>query len=258
MTSNILNSMEIVARNAGKIILENYENVKEIHYKGDIDLVTDTDKRSEEYILSFLQKEFPEYSILSEESESFQTQSEYQWIIDPLDGTTNFVHGIPAFSVSICLLKGDTPIAGVVFDPVHNELFSAALHQGATMNGKPIRVSTETDIGKALIATGFPYDIRTTPLNNLKEFSQFHLRVQSIRRIGSATLDCAWTAKGRLDGYWELGIKPWDVYAGLLIIQEAGGRVTTKDGNNYNLTSSNILVSNGLIHDQMLDILKLK
>lgn len=235
--------------------MSGYGNVRHIRQKGAIDLVTEFDKRSEELILSFLQQEFPDHSILAEESGRNETISEYQWLIDPLDGTTNFAHGIPIFSVSIGLLRNNVPLVGVVYDPFRNEMFSAELGHGATLNNEPIHVSSQVDLGQAVISTGFPYDVRTNPRNNLAQFAQFQLRTQAVRHLGSAALDCTWTAMGRLDGYWEFGVQPWDIGAGALIVLEAGGRITFLDGNEHFLSTASILVSNGLLHDQMLQVL---
>ena len=253
--SDILPMVESIARQAGAILMGGYGHVRHIQQKGVIDLVTEFDKRSEGLILSFLQQEFPDHSILAEESGRNETISEYLWMIDPLDGTTNFAHGIPIFSVSIGLLKNNVPLVGVVYDPFRDEMFSAELGHGATLNNEPIQVSSRADLGQAVISTGFPYDVRTNPRNNLAQFAQFQLRTQAVRHLGSAALDCTWTAMGRLDGYWEFGVQPWDIGAGALIVLEAGGRVTFVDGDEGFLSTTSILVSNGLLHEQMLNVL---
>jgi myo-inositol-1(or 4)-monophosphatase len=176
-------------------------------------------------------------------------------VVDPLDGTTNFAHGIPIFSVSVALLKNNSPVVGVVYDPLRNEMFSAELGHGVTLNNHPIHVSSQMDLEQAVISTGFPYDVRTNPRNNFAQFVQFQLRTQAVRHLASAALDCAWTAMGRLDGYWEFGVKPWDIGAGALIVREAGGCVTSVDGDEDFLSSDSILVSNNLLHEQMLRVL---
>jgi len=176
-------------------------------------------------------------------------------VIDPLDGTTNFAHGIPIFAVSIALLKNNSPVVGVAYDPFRDEMFSAEAGHGATLNNRPIHVSSQTDLGHAVLSTGFPYDLRINPRNNLSQFVQFQLRTQAVRHLGAAALDCAWTAMGRLDGYWEYGVKPWDVGAGALIVREAGGRVTSIEGEETFLSDETILVSNSLLHGQMLRVL---
>jgi myo-inositol-1(or 4)-monophosphatase len=254
--SDILQITEVIARKAGSILVNGYGNVRHIQQKGVIDLVTEFDKRSEEVILSAIQREFPDHAVLAEESGHNNAISEYQWVIDPLDGTTNFAHGIPLFSVSIALLKNSSPVVGVVYDPLRDEMFSAELGHGATLNKHAIHVSTRTDLEQAVISTGFPYDLRTNPRNNLAQFVEFQLRTQAVRHLGSAALDCSWTAMGRLDGYWEFGIKPWDIGAGALIVQEAGGKVTFADGDENFLSNDSILVSNGLLHEQMLQVLR--
>jgi myo-inositol-1(or 4)-monophosphatase len=253
--SDILPMVESIARQAGAVLISGFGNVRHIRQKGVIDLVTEFDKRSEEVILSSLQQEFPDHSILAEESGRNETISEYQWLIDPLDGTTNFAHGIPIFSVSIGLLKNNVPLVGVVYDPFRDEMFSAERGHGATLNNQPIHVSSRADLGQAVISTGFPYDVRTNPRNNLAQFAQFQLRTQAVRHLGSAALDCTWTAMGRLDGYWEFGVQPWDIGAGALVVLEAGGRITFVDGDKNFLSTASILVSNGLLHEQMLEVL---
>jgi myo-inositol-1(or 4)-monophosphatase len=253
--SKILQIAEDIARQAGAVLMEGYGNVRHVQQKGVIDLVTEFDKRSEEVIISSIQQEFPDHAILAEESGRNTTISEYQWVIDPLDGTTNFAHGIPIFSVSIGLWRNNSPVVAVVYDPFRNEMFSAEFGHGATLNNHPIHVSSQTDLGQAVVSTGFPYDLRTNPRNNLDQFVQFQLRTQAVRHLGSAALDCSWTAMGRLDGYWEFGVKPWDIGAGVLIVREAGGRVTSVDGEEDFVSNETILVSNRFVHDQMLRVL---
>ena len=254
--SDLLQFTEAIARQAGAVLMEGYGNVRHIQHKGAIDLVTEFDKRSEELILSAIQREFPDHAILAEESGRSKTISEYQWVVDPLDGTTNFANGIPIFSVTIGLFKNNSPILGITYDPLRKEMFSAESGCGATLNQQPIHVSSRADLEHAVISTGFPYDLRTNPRNNVDQFVQFQLRTRAVRHLGSAALDCAWAAMGRLDGYWEFGVQPWDVGAGLLIVREAGGRVTTVHGDEYLLSNDSILVSNGLIHEQMLEVLR--
>jgi len=254
--SDILQMAEVIVRQAGAVLKEGYGNVRHIRQKGVIDLVTEFDVRSEEIIISSIQKEFPAHAILAEESGLNATISDYQWVIDPLDGTTNFAHGIPIFAVTIALLKNNSPIVGVVYDPLRDEMFSAEEGQGATLNNQPIHVSAQAELGQAVISTGFPYDLRTNPRNNLAQFVQFQLRTQAVRHLASAALDCTWTAMGRLDGYWEFGVKPWDIGAGALIVREAGGRVTSVDGEENFLSDDTILVSNSLLHEQMLRVLR--
>jgi myo-inositol-1(or 4)-monophosphatase len=254
--SDVLPIAEAIARRAGAIVMEGFGRVRQVRQKGAIDLVTEFDQRSEEAIVSSLQKEFPEHAILAEESGHHPGAGEYRWVVDPLDGTTNFAHGIPVFAISLGLLRGNVPVAGVVYDPLHKEVFAAALGRGASLNGQPIHVSSQAHLGHALLATGFAYDVRTSPRNNLAQFAQFQLRTQGVRRLGSAAIDCAWTALGRLDGYWEFGIKPWDVGAGGLLVREAGGRTTSIEGDEEFISTGTIVVSNGLLHEQMLRVLR--
>jgi myo-inositol-1(or 4)-monophosphatase len=253
--SDLLQFTEAIARQAGALLKEGYGNVHRIQHKGAIDLVTEFDKRSEDVILSAIQRDFPDHAILAEESGRNQTVSEYQWVIDPLDGTTNFANGIPIFSVTISLFRNNSPILGITYDPLRDEMFSAELGRGATLNNQPIHVSAKSNLEHAVISTGFPYDLRTNPRNNLAQFVQFQLRTRAVRHLASAALDCAWTAMGRLDGYWEFGVQPWDIGAGILIVQEAGGRVTSVHGDAYLASNDSVLVSNGLLHEQMLRIL---
>jgi myo-inositol-1(or 4)-monophosphatase len=254
--SEILQKAEVIVRRAGAVLKEGYGNVRHIQQKGAIDLITEFDVRSEEIIISALQKEFPDHAILAEESGLDTTISDYQWVIDPLDGTTNFAHGIPIFAVTIALLKNKTPIVGVVYDPLRDEMFSAEEGQGATLNGRPIHVSSQEDLGQAVISTGFPYDLRTNPRNNMAQFVQFQFRTQAVRHVAAAALDCTWTAMGRLDGYWEYGTKQWDVGAGALIVREAGGHVTSADGGENFLEDETVIASNRLLHEQMLRVLR--
>lgn len=246
-----------LARAAGAILREGYGQVQSVELKGAIDPVTIYDRRAEEYLTTTLRRMFPNHALFAEESGRSAAGDEYEWIIDPLDGTMNFAHGFPAFCVSLALARRGQVRVGVVYDPLRDELFAAEAGQGATLNGRPLRVSAETDLGHALLATGFAYDVRTNPHNNLAEFGHFQLRARGVRRAGSAALDCVYVAAGRLDGYWELGIQPWDVAAGALITQEAGGQVTTVTGEPYALaTTRAVLFSNGHLHAQMLRVLR--
>ena len=253
--SDILQMVEEIAREAGAVLMGGFGNVRQIRQKGVIDLVTEFDKRSEEVILSFIQREFPDHAILAEESGHNNKISEYEWVVDPLDGTTNFAHGIPIFAVTIGLLRNNSPLLGVVYDPFRNEIFSAEVGHGATLNSQPIHVSSQSDLGQALISTEFPYDLRTNPRNNLDQFVQFQLRTRAVRNFGCSALHCSWTAMGRLDGHWEIGVNAWDIGAGVLIVREAGGRVTFMNEDENFMSGDSILVSNGLLHEQMLRVL---
>ena len=243
------------AEAAGKIIGENWQKPKSIDYKGAIDLVTSVDRESERCIVATVQRRFPTHSILAEEETNItQATGEYRWIIDPLDGTTNFAHSYPQFCVSIAIEHADTILAGLVYDPIRQECFRAVKGGGATLNGMPIRASLIDDIDKALLATGFPYDRRDHADNYLKYFKAFMLRCQGIRRNGSAALDLCYVACGRLDGFWELKLKPWDTAAGSLIVREAGGVLSTFSGEAFSIWGSETLASNGSIHGGMLGV----
>ncbi|QOV24461.1 inositol monophosphatase family protein [Anabaenopsis elenkinii] len=216
------------------------------------DLVTAADKASEAEILSILRRHFPQHSILAEESGKLGNQdNQYLWAIDPLDGTTNYAHQYPAFAVSIGLLVDGVPQVGVIYNPFHDELFRAATGLGATRNRYSIQVSEISDLSKSLLVTGFAYDRRETSDNNYAEFCHLTHLTQGVRRSGSAALDLAYVACGRVDGYWERGISPWDVVAGVVLLQEAGGKVTAYDGSPFNIESGRILATNGKIHDQL-------
>ncbi|MGB4703826.1 MAG: inositol monophosphatase family protein [Candidatus Saccharicenans sp.] len=243
------------AKEAGLYLLQNLNRKKDISYKGQIDLVTNFDRRSEEIIYERLRKAFPGHSFLAEEEIRQERDSDYCWLVDPLDGTTNYAHGLPVFCVSIALVYRGEIIAGVVYDPCRDELFTAGRGRGAYLNGSQIRVSTTPELDRSLLATGFPYDVRTSPDNNLNYFSRFAVKAQAVRRLGSAALDLCYVACGRFDGYWEMKLKPWDLAAGALLVEEAGGRVTDFQGNTFVFSCPNIVASNGLIHSSMLEII---
>ena len=245
-----------MAREAGIFLKNKLPSVHTIDYKGEINLVTEADKISEEIITSKITNLFPDHDILSEEFIHLDKGSDYRWIIDPLDGTTNYAHGYPFFCVSIALERLDTIIVGVIYDPMLDEMFVAKKGEGASLNGREIHVSNTLEIMKGLLATGFPYDIRQDKNNNLNYFNKMILNAQAIRRAGSAALDLAYVAAGRFDGFWELKLNPWDIAAGWLLVAEAGGMVTEIDGNNYFLESPSIMASNGMIHGQMIDVLR--
>ena len=216
------------------------------------DLVTAADKASEQVILEVLRRHFPQHSILAEESGKLGNQdNEFLWAIDPLDGTTNYAHQYPCFAVSIGLLIHGVPKVGVIYDPFRDELFRAAAGLGATRNRRPIQVSQTAELGKSLLVSGFAYDRRETADNNYAEFCHLTHLTQGVRRDGAAALDLAYVACGRVDGYWERGIAPWDVVAGIILVQEAGGNVTAYDGTPINIDSGRILATNGHIHKKL-------
>jgi myo-inositol-1(or 4)-monophosphatase len=254
--SSFLPFAQALAREAGTLLREGYGRVRDIQFKGAIDLVTEYDHRSEELILSRLRAAYPAHRLYAEESGRITSESEYEWLIDPLDGTVNFAHGVPCFAVSLALTHRGQLQVGVVYDPLRDELFSAEAGGGATLNGQPISVSGESELERSLLTTGFPYDVRTSPVNNFAEFIAFQKSSRGVRRPGSAALDCCYVACGRFDGYWEYKMKPYDIGAGALLVREAGGRVTTVTGAPDFLGAPSILVSNGRIHEQMLAVLR--
>jgi myo-inositol-1(or 4)-monophosphatase len=244
------------ALSAGKLLKDALGKEFDIEFKGEIDIVTELDRAAEREIISIIESRYPTHGILTEESSERASKSGYRWIIDPLDGTTNFSHAFPVFCVSIALERDGVVILGVVFDPTREELFTATLSGGAYLNGKQIQVSKATELDTSLLATGFPYDIRTSKENNLNHFANFAVRVQAIRRAGSAALDLCYVASGRYDGFWELKLKPWDIAAGTLIVKEAGGRVSDFTGTAVaGIENKRLLASNGLIHGAMSEIL---
>jgi myo-inositol-1(or 4)-monophosphatase len=245
-----------VARAAGSVLREGVDKIAWIEHKGEINLVTEMDLKSEALIKERLGEKFPDHQIMAEESDIPETHSQFRWIIDPLDGTTNYAHGFPMFCVSMALEIDGSVGVGVVYDPMRDELFTATRGGGAFLNGKKIEVSKEAELDKSLLATGFPYDLRTSEANNFDNWNAMILRAQAVRRAGSAALDLCYTAAGRFDGFWELKLHPWDVAAGGLIVEEAGGMVTDLTCGPFSVYSQEILASNGKIHSQMSEILK--
>lgn len=246
------------ARSAGQMLRDHYNKPHRISYKGVIDLVTEMDHLSEQMVTEMLHDAFPEYGILGEEGVKSSKSYTSRWIIDPLDGTTNYTYNYPLFAVSIALEKEGEIVLGVVYNPILDELFTAEKQRGARLNGQPIHVSTTPELGKALVATGFPYDAWSNPANNAAEVERFVKSTISLRSDGSAALDLCHIACGRLDGYWELDLGPWDMAAGSLIVQEAGGMVTQVNGEPFHHSKRSILANNGLIHQSMVDLLKAK
>jgi myo-inositol-1(or 4)-monophosphatase len=245
-----------LARRAGHLLQEALGGPRRIHHKGVINIVTEMDQRAEALIVSGLREAFPDHAVLAEEGGATAGRSEYRWHIDPLDGTTNYAHGLPIFAVSIGLERGGAMELGVAYDPNHDECFVAERGAGARLNDEPIRVSDCAALDQALLVTGFPYDIRTTVETNLPEYGALSLRSQGVRRLGSAVLDLCYVACGRFDGYWELSLGPWDMAAGGLIVREALGHVTDVRGGPWRLDGPGILASNGLLHEAMLESLR--
>jgi myo-inositol-1(or 4)-monophosphatase len=249
MSKDYLDAAIEIAQEAGKILREEFERPMEISYKGDVDLVTQADKRSEEAIVTRLTKYFPQHAIAAEEGTGHESGSEFRWHVDPLDGTTNFAHGYPCFSVSIALSQRGALLVAVVYNPFYDELYAAARGAGATLNGKRIFVSKVDTLATSLMCTGFPVHKRLAN-PNMHYYWDFTLRSHGVRRDGSAALDLACVAAGRFDGFWEFGLKPWDTAAGVLLIEEAGGRVTDFAGEPYHLGGPVIFATNGLIHEE--------
>jgi myo-inositol-1(or 4)-monophosphatase len=245
------------AREAGAILQDYVARGFQIEHKGRINLVTEADLASERHIKQLITSHYPSHRILAEETGVHGTEDdEYCWIIDPLDGTTNFSHGFPCYAVSIGVEHKGRMVAGAVYDPSRDEMFAAERGAGATCNGRRIQVSEVEQLEKALVVSGFPYDVRERMDEYLPAWSEFLKRAQAVRRLGSAAIDLACVAMGRMDGYWEYGLNPWDTAAGWLIVEEAGGRVTKLDGSPFDNYTPSLLCTNGKIHDEMLAALK--
>ena len=253
MLEDIIN----ISKEAGELIRSKFNTDFSFEFKtNESDLVTEVDQASEKIIVNFIKKKYPTHGIITEEGGTSLSKSEYNWVVDPLDGTTNFAHGLPIFAVSIGIQKNGEIIAGVVYDIMQNIIYSAELNNGAYENGKKIKVNDNANLRHALLVTGFPYDVRENPENALGKFVAFTKASRGIRRLGSAAIDFCYVAKGVFDGFWEVHLKPWDMCAGKLIVEEAGGLVTDFDGNKVNIFSKKILASNGKVHDAMIEILK--
>lgn len=255
--SEILVAAEEAAREAGRGLLELVGTSLDVRRKGAVDLVTRADRASEERILRLVRERFPDHSILAEEGggEAAPAGGPFLWVIDPLDGTTNFAHGLPIWSVSIGVLHEGRPVVGVVYDPTREECFTAVRGRGAHCNGRALRVSSAAELDEALLITGFPYDIRTSPVNNLDHFEHFMLRARAVRRLGSAALDLCYVAAGRFDGFWELKLHPWDVAAGALIVEEAGGEVSRFGGEPWDVFSEELLAAPPALMAPMREVL---
>jgi myo-inositol-1(or 4)-monophosphatase len=248
--------LERLARQAGEILRRGYEGEHDVTYKGAIDLVTEVDKESEDALLGEIQRLFPGHQIVSEEVGIVPGREGDQWFVDPLDGTVNYAHGIPFFSVSIAYAQNGRVQLGAVYDPMRDELFLAERGRGATRNGKPLQVSKATELGRSLLVTGFPYDAWSTPRNNIEFFTRFSKVSQGVRRLGSAALDLCYVASGRFDGYWELFLRQWDMAAGSLIAEEAGATVTTVAGTTDLLTPPcSLVAAPPAVHAKMMEIL---
>ena len=251
--------LERLARQAGELLRLGYEGEHQVDYKGSIDLVTEVDRQSEDLLLGEIQRLFPGHQIVSEEIGLVPGRAADQWFVDPLDGTVNYAHGVPFFSVSIAYARNGVVTLGAIYDPLREELFTAERGQAARLNGRRLQVSRATELQRSLLVTGFPYDTWSTPQNNLKNFSRFSKMTQGVRRLGSAALDLCYVAAGRFDGYWELTLNPWDVAAGSLIAAQAGAVVTTLAGEPDILTPPcSLIAAPPDIHAKMLEILNEK
>ena len=250
---NYLDIAVEIARETGLLLAQLSSQPREISYKRKSDIVTDADRRSEAMILERLRRHFPDHAIVAEESGARETGSDYCWYVDPLDGTTNFAHGFPVYCVTLALAYRDEVIAGVVYDPNREELFAAERGAGATLNGQRISVSQTADLAESLLGTGFPPFASNHDLNLQFFFKLTHLS-HGIRRAGAAALDLCSVAAGRFEGFWELKLNPWDKAAGSLLVTEAGGRVTDLTGGPFSLHRDEIFASNGLIHENMLEV----
>jgi len=242
-------------KEGGAILMKYLGKIKSIDYKGEINLVTEADRRSEEVILNIIKDNYPDHRILAEETGESGNSSPFKWIIDPLDGTTNYAHGYPCFCVSLAVEHEEEVIYGAVYDPVKDELFTAEKGKGAFLNGKEIKTSSTKQLDQSLLCTGFPYDVRDDMDSNMINFRTFLMKAQAVRRDGSAALDLCHTAAGRFDGFWEQKLFPWDVAAGGLLVTEAGGKLSNFKGENFSIYDNEIVASNGIIHDQMVEAL---
>ncbi|HQP32427.1 MAG TPA: inositol monophosphatase family protein [Deltaproteobacteria bacterium] len=240
-----------LARQTGDYISARSTTDFAVEHKGRIDLVTEVDKAAQERIVSAIERRFPDHGIVAEEGYRKDGGSGYTWIIDPLDGTTNYVHRLPVYAVSLALYRGESPLLGVCYNPAAGELFAAETGKGATRNGTPITVSTTTEFVDALVATGFPY--RSQNLEKITaRFFRVVTRAQGVRRLGAAALDLCYVACGVFDAFWEEGLAPWDMAAGALILKEAGGRITNLDGSPFDLARGTVIASNSRLHDDLL------
>lgn len=246
-----------ITKIAGEVVREGFGKNFEIELKGSVtNLVTEIDKKSEQVIIDFIKKNFNNHSVLAEESGYSKESSEYVWVIDPIDGTTNFAHGLPIFSVSVGLQKNGETICGAVYDVMRDAMYFAELNSGSYLNGKKITVNANADLSRSVLVTGFPYDIAENPNNAVEKFSAFLKKSRAIRRLGSAAIDFCYVAQGVFEGFWEVSLNPWDICAGKLLVEEAGGIVTDFNGNSIDIFSKQILATNKLVHQEMLEILQ--
>ena len=241
---------------AGRIQRDHYASGVKVEYKGEIDLVTEVDRACELVILETIRARYADHDIVTEETDLARTGSRHVWFVDPLDGTTNFAHSYPVFCASVALAEDGEIVAGAVYDPVRDELFTGEKGAGSHLNGRRLRVSTARELVRSLLITGFPYDLHQKLAERLRLFNRIMGRARAVRRDGSAALDLCYVAAGRADGFWEEILKPWDMHAGRLILEEAGGRATRLDGSPLGLGPGEIVATNGLIHEAMIEALR--
>jgi len=245
------------ARAAGQLLHREHPRTRQVSFKGtSTNLVTEMDGRAEALVVDALLKQFPDDGILGEEGSARPGRSGRRWVIDPLDGTTNYTHGLPVYAVGIGLERDGIVELGVVYDPTRDEMFVGERGAGAWLNDARLSVSATPALDVSLLTTGFPYDLRTNPDNNLREYATFAARARAVRRMGSALIDLAYVAAGRFDGFWELTLGPWDVAAGAVLVEEAGGRVSDLHGGPLDINAPRLVASNGRIHDEILAVLK--
>ena len=251
--------LEKMARAAGEILRAGFDRVHQIDRKGVIDLVTEVDRESEAFLLAEIKKNFPDSQAVGEEGGRLTGSGDGKWYIDPIDGTTNYTHGLPIFAVSIAYEKAAELVLGVVYNPIQEEFYAAERGGGAHLNGQVLKVKTIAEVADSLLVTGFPYDIRSNPDNNLAEYERFSKRSHGVRRLGSAALDLCYVAAGRIDGFWEKRLNAWDVAAGALIVKEAGGKVTDIDGGpDFMSEPQSVLAANKALHAEMLKVLRIE
>lgn len=247
-----------VAHQAGSLLLDGFARDITIEKKGEVNLVTEMDLKAERMIHSAIEKKYPSHSILAEEETDVHHDSQFRWIVDPLDGTTNYAHRFPVWCVSMALEQEGEISVGVIYNPILDEMFHAVKGEGAFCNKRQIRVSDETELSEAVLATGFPYDIRESNVDNLDNFARFYKKCRAIRRAGSAALDMAYTASGIFDGFWELKLSAWDTAAGKLLVEEAGAKTADFSGGEFDIFTGEVVCANEKLLEQMIELLQVK